>query len=75
MTSPRDDIDDWLKLEGKLPDVLAGKSKPKDMRENLRLIELCRRQQRNAAQYIAEQAGLGHQRQRWRGVRSKQQFQ
>jgi serine/threonine protein kinase len=39
----------WIALEAKLPDVLAGKSKPKDGSEGLGLIEICRLQRRYAA--------------------------
>jgi tetratricopeptide (TPR) repeat protein len=45
----RAECDVCLAWEAKLPDVLAGKSKPRDMRERLSLLEVCRRQQRNAA--------------------------
>jgi tetratricopeptide (TPR) repeat protein len=40
--------DAWLALEAKLPDVLAGKAKPKDIREHLGLLEVCLLQQRHA---------------------------
>jgi tetratricopeptide (TPR) repeat protein len=45
----RAQCDSWLALEAKLPDVLAGKATPKDRRERLELIDVCRRQERHAA--------------------------
>jgi tetratricopeptide (TPR) repeat protein/serine/threonine protein kinase len=45
----RDQCDALLALEAKLPDVLAGKAQPKDNRERLGLIQVCRLQQRHAA--------------------------
>jgi serine/threonine protein kinase/tetratricopeptide (TPR) repeat protein len=41
---------EWLvRLEAKLPDVLAGKATPKDHRERLGLVEVCRLQRRYVA--------------------------
>ena len=52
----RDKCDTWLRLEALVsPDVLAGKSKPKDTADRLGLAEFYRLQQRNAA--AAQTAG------------------
>jgi tetratricopeptide (TPR) repeat protein/serine/threonine protein kinase len=45
----RNQCDTWLALEMHMTDVLAGKLQPKDNRQRLDFIEICRRQQRHAA--------------------------